>query len=99
MVAVGTSYWEDFEKIVSIATRPMILLSGVFYAMTMVPSQYWYLLSWNPVLHALELGRDSFFASYTTPVGSWVYLGSFAVGTLLTSLMLYRVGRDRLKVL
>ena len=97
IVVVASAYWEDAVKVVSIATRPMIFMSAVFYAMTMVPEQYWYLLSWNPVLHAIELGRDSFFPTYTTPVGSWTYLMSVAVGTLLIGLMLYRVGRNRLK--
>tara|TARA_B100001250_G_scaffold30870_1_gene25338 strand:+ start:1570 stop:2370 length:801 start_codon:yes stop_codon:yes gene_type:complete len=98
IVTVGSAYWEDLDKIVSIATRPMILLSAVFYAMSMVPPQYWYLLSWNPVLHAIELGRDSFFVTYNTPVGSWVYLGSMAAGAQLIGLMLYQVARNRLKV-
>lgn len=97
MIAVGAAYWPDLIKIVSIFTRPMIFLSAVFYAMTMVPSQYWYLLSWNPVLHAIELTRDAYFVAYDTPVGSWVYLGSTAMTTQLIGLMLYRIGRNRLK--
>ncbi len=97
IIAVGSAYWQDMSKIVSIVTRPMIFLSGVFYAMTMVPQQYWYLLSWNPVLHAIELGRDGYFATYTTPVGSWVYLTSVAITAQVIGLMLYRIGRNRLR--
>ena len=98
MIAVGTAYWPDLSNIISIMLRPMIFISGVFYTITMIPERYWYLLAWNPVLHAIELGRDAFFESYTTPLGSWWYLGGCAICFLTVGLMMYRVSRNRLKV-
>ena len=98
IIAVGTSYWADLQNIVSIALRPMIFISGVFYTITAIPERYWYLLTWNPVLHAIELGRDAFFDTYSTPVGSWWYLGGCTFGFLTIGLMMYRVSRNRLKV-
>lgn len=96
IVAIATVHWDGAEKVYSIATRPMMILSGVFFPITVIPEKYWYLLSWNPVLHAIELVRDSYFYAYTTPVGSWIYLGGLAFGFLLLSLMLYNTNRHRL---
>lgn len=98
MVAVGSAYWESLDNIVTILLRPALFISGVFYTITMVPERYWYLLDWNPVLHAIELGRDAYFDTYASPVGSWEYLGGCALVTMVLGLMLYRVSRNKLKV-
>ena len=88
-------YWDDVTKLINLIMTPMMFISGVFYSATMIPEQYWYLFSWNPLFHAIELARDAFFASYSTPVGSWYYLGAFALVTQAMGLMLYQANRQR----
>ena len=88
-------YWDDVTKLINLIMTPMMFISGVFYSATMIPEQYWYLFSWNPLFHAIELARDAFFASYSTPVGSWYYLGAFALVTQAMGLMLYRTNHQR----
>jgi capsular polysaccharide transport system permease protein len=91
----AVSYWEDSSKVVAMVMMPMFMISGVFFCATMIPAQYWYLFDWNPIFHVIELSRDAMFASYTTPVGSWQYVGLWALSTVSVGLMLYQVNRNR----
>ncbi len=94
LLCVAMSYWQDTSKIVGMVMQPMFFISGIFFAATMIPQQYWYLFSWNPVFHAIELSRDAFFVNYVTPIGSWFYLTvcalvSFTLG--ITTFYKYRM--------
>lgn len=91
----ATEHWQDTPKLVGIVMMPMFFISGIFYCATMIPSQYWFLFSWNPIFHLIELSRDAFFESYTTPIGSWTYVASVALVLLAGGLMLYRLNRQR----
>lgn len=92
-------YWKDANKLMGIVTTPLFLISGVLFCATMIPAKYWYLFTWNPIFHAIELSRDAFFASYTTPVGSWGYLAFVSLSFVTVGLMLYRVNRIRFATL
>mgnify|MGYP000113411684 CR=1 FL=1 len=91
----AVAHWEDASKILAMIMIPMFIISGIFFCATMVPQQYWYLLDWNPIFHVIELSRDAMFASYTTPIGSWSYVGLCALVSVSIGLMLYQVNRNR----
>ncbi len=91
----AVAHWEDSSKILAMVMTPMFFISGIFFCATMIPSQYWYLFDWNPIFHVIELSRDAMFASYTTPVGSWKYVGMCALVSVSVGLMLYQVNRNR----
>ena len=55
MLCSATAHWEDTLKLLNMVMTPMFLISGIFFCATMIPQQYWYLFSWNPVFHILEL--------------------------------------------
>ncbi|MBM95378.1 MAG: ABC transporter [Oceanospirillaceae bacterium] len=88
-------YYEDTTKIVSLITQPLFFLSGVFFAITMVPAQYWHYLTWNPLLHITEISRDAMFSSYETPVGDWGYIITITICLWGLGLSLYWVNRQR----
>ena len=89
------SYWEDTLKLLSMIMTPMFFISGIFFCATMIPQQYWYLFTWNPIFHVIELSRDALFESYSTPVGSWAYVASIALVSNAIGLMLYQANRQR----
>lgn len=95
IMCCAVAYWEDATKVLAMVMTPMFFISGIFFCATMIPQQYWYLFSWNPIFHVLELSRDAFFASYTTPVGSWEYLGLCALVFFSVGLMLFHLNRNR----
>ena len=92
-------YWQDANKLLGMVMTPMFFISGIFFCATMIPAKYWYLFTWNPIFHAIELTRDAFFGSYTTPVGSWGYLALVSLSFVTVGLMLYRVNRIRFATL
>ncbi len=91
----AVAHWEDASKVLSMIMMPMFFISGILFCATMIPQQYWYLFSWNPIFHVMELSRDAFFASYTTPIGSWEYVGLCALVSISIGLVLYQVNRNR----
>lgn len=88
-------YWKDTTKLLSMVTTPMMFISGIFYSATMIPSQYWYLFTWNPLFHVIELSRDAMFSSYVTPVGDGNYVAFLALVFNAMGLMLYQVNKHR----
>jgi len=92
-MASALLYWQDSNKILSMVLRPMFFISGVLFCATMIPAKYWYLFSWNPIFHAIELSREALFVSYETPIGSWTYLSITSLSFVVVGLMLYRVNR------
>jgi capsular polysaccharide transport system permease protein len=95
VLCVATAYYDDTSKILGMVMTPMFFISGIFFSATMIPSQYWYLFTWNPLFHVIELSRDAMFVTYTTPVGSWVFVSMVALVSLSSGLMLYQVNRQR----
>ena len=95
MLCSAAAHWEDTLKLLSMVMMPMFFISGIFFCATMIPQQYWYLFTWNPIFHVIELSRDALFSTYTTPVGSWSYLAFFALVVNAIGLMLYQVNRQR----
>jgi len=95
MLCAATLYWDDVPKLLGMVMTPMFFISGIFFCATMIPQQYWYLFTWNPIFHALEISRDAMFVTYQTPVGSWGYLGFLALFSNAIGLMLYQVNRQR----
>jgi len=95
MLCVAMSYWPDTSKVVGMTMQPLFFISGVFFAATMIPQQYWYLFTWNPVFHAIELSRDAFFVSYVTPIGSWLYLSLCALVSFTLGIVTFYQNRIR----
>jgi capsular polysaccharide transport system permease protein len=95
MLCSAVTYWKDVSKVVGMITMPMMIISGVMFSATMIPSQYWYLFDWNPVFHAIELSRDGYFSAYTTPVGDWGYLELCAFICFSFGLMTFQINRLR----
>ena len=85
------SFARELEKLISMVTMPMMLLSAVIFPMTVVPPQFWSYLTWNPVLHAMELIREAWFDAYESPVADYPYLvGSMLVCSVL-AMAVYRL--------
>ena len=95
MLCSAMCYWKDANKVVSLISMPMMLISGVMFCATVIPSTYWYLFDWNPIFHATELIRDAYFRSYVTPWGSWLYLEVNALVIFSLGLSCFYVNRLR----
>ena len=77
-----------WERLWTIATRPLFILSGVLFIPEVVPRDYRDYLLWNPLIHVTGEMRRGFYptydAAYVAPAFVWVTaLVTFALGLVL----------------
>ena len=90
-----TRVYPPAAKALGVIWRFGLLMSGVFFVITMFPEWSWVYLAWNPMIHVEELMRTYWFSAYQTPIGSPTYLAE-ALGTLtILGLSLERYIRRR----
>ncbi len=93
-----TDAYEDADKVLPLMTRPLFFISGVFFSVQVVPQEYWPFLLWNPIFHAIELGREAVAPGYSVPQASLGYLAISTLFVLTLSLMFYRKTEQRLRL-
>lgn len=86
---------DNVRRIIMLMDRPLFFISGVFFTAEVVPEGLREYLMWNPLLHAIDLGRDSMLTEYDSPC-SWLYLTLFAFSALMFGLGAYRSNLHRL---
>ena len=76
--------------------RVIIFTSGIFFATFEVPAHLRPFITWNPILHGVELFRYSINNEYPIPDISLSYLIGCSIITLSFSLILYRTNESLL---
>ena len=94
MVLIGIN--PEMKNFIQLPMRGMFWLSGIFYSVDAIPSEYHYYLLWNPMLHILELNRLAFFEVLDESVVSLEYFCLCAVIALWLGLVVYRANVNRL---
>jgi capsular polysaccharide transport system permease protein len=77
--------WRQFWSLVS---APLMVVSGVFYALDSMPADVQALLVWNPLVHCVGITRHAFFPSYNADYASLFYVVAIAIAFLLPGLFL-----------
>lgn len=86
-----------WERIWRIATRPLVLISGVIFLYEIMPSAAQEVLWYNPLVHVTGMMRRGFFVGYEAPYVSTIFVFSVsAVLIVLGLLLLFRRHRDLL---
>lgn len=69
-----------WRQIWGIISRPLFLISGIFFVFEELPEPLQALLYWNPLIHVVGASRKAFFPTYD---GTYVNIGyAYAVGIL-----------------
>ena len=90
-------YLPALKRIVKrILQRIILWTSGVFFATFEVPAQLRQFVTWNPILHGVELFRYSINDSYPIPGISFTYLLTCSLLCASFALLLYRVNESML---
>ena len=89
LCVLGERYPEA-GKFVSFIQRPMYFMSGVFFSLEQLPEEYHIYVSWNPILHVIELTREGLFASYHGAFADLQYFAISAIAMLAFGLLVYR---------
>jgi ABC-type polysaccharide/polyol phosphate export permease/tetratricopeptide (TPR) repeat protein len=94
--AVINGFCKSWDKIWAQLTRVLYFCSGIFYVPGMMPDWIRGILAWNPVLHAVDWFRSSFFVEYQPYWLDRTFLVTVAAVTLLAGLTLERCLRRSL---
>ncbi len=87
--AVIFAYVPTYQTVYRIITRPLFLVSGVFFTFDEMPRVVQDVLWWNPLVHAVGLMRKGFYPIYHGDYISEIYIGG--VGVLFTTIGLFFV--------
>lgn len=77
-----------WERIWSILTKPMFLMSGIFFLYGMMPQKAQDVLWYNPLIHCVGLMRRGLYPTYAGDYISSGYVISISIGLLLLGLTL-----------
>ncbi|ALB61563.1 polysialic acid transporter [Cronobacter condimenti 1330] len=88
-MAAGNAFPEA-EKFLPLLTRPLYFISCVMYSLNAIPQEYQRWVVWNPLVHIIELTRQSLAISYASEGASLTYLAMSTLVVLFTGLALYR---------
>ena len=80
----------EMKKVEMLMTRPLFFISGVFFSLKDIPQEYWYLLDWNPILHAIELARFAAYPEYGSDGVSVRYLSLSVLIGVFAALVIYQ---------
>jgi len=89
VLGIGALYIPEIQKLQALLTRPLFFISGVFFSLQDVPKEYWWLLDWNPILHAIELSRYAAYPSYGNEGVSFGYFSTLTLVILFLTLSIY----------
>jgi capsular polysaccharide transport system permease protein len=85
-----------WERLWLILTRPLFILSGVFFLLEDVPPEFQTILWFNPLYHVTGAMRDAFYATYDATYVSPVYVYAVAAVTMVFGLMALRNSHSEL---
>jgi len=89
VLSVAVTVIPDLSKIVSVMTLPLMILSGAFLPVQLMPYGVQQILLNNPVLHAIETLRMGYFSGYwTMQEVSMFYVYSWILPILMLGLLL-----------
>lgn len=84
-----------WERAWQIVTRPLFLISGVFFLVEDIPADYREVALWNPLLHLTSLSRDGTYLTYDAPDASAFYVAVTGLVCMGLGLMGLRLtGKD-----
>ena len=85
------SMFPAWQRIWGIITRPLFLVSSIFYTFESVPRQYQEILWYNPLVHVIGQMRRGFYQTYDAVWVSHIYV--FGGSLLLLAAALVLLGR------
>ncbi|MEW9799710.1 ABC transporter permease [Alteromonas sp. CYL-A6] len=91
LFAVAEAFVPEVNKLKAFMMRPLMFISCVFFSLQDIPQEYWYLFTWNPLVHFLELGRYACFESYGHDGVSMNYILTISTGFLFFALAVYHI--------
>ncbi len=94
ILGVAAAHFKEVEKIVMVLQRPLMLVSAVMFPMSALPATARGYLFYNPLVHTIELSRNSLFPHYPVDGSSLSYPLICAIVVLSLGLTLFHGNRN-----
>ena len=94
--AALSAAFRSWEKIWGLISRPLFIISGVFFPFASVPENVRDMIWWNPIVHVVGMTRDAVYAGYDASYVSAFYVVVVSMGCALTGLAML-VSSDRVR--
>ena len=92
-----TLAWPLWSTVWSILTRPLFIVSGIFFVFEAVPRPFDDILWFNPLIHVIGTTRDGIYPYYHATYASPAYIFGLSAGCFITGqFLLWRHHRDLL---
>jgi capsular polysaccharide transport system permease protein len=83
-------FFPTWKNVWSVLTRPLFIVSGIFYIIEVAPPKLQDVLWFNPLVHAIAVMRTGFYATYDPQDISLAYVFGIALGLILVGGYLLR---------
>jgi capsular polysaccharide transport system permease protein len=83
-------FFPTWRNIWNVLTKPLFILSGMFYTFESLPQRAQDILWWNPLIHVVGLVRSGFYGYYEAGYASPAYVLGIAAGLFLVGAHLMR---------
>jgi capsular polysaccharide transport system permease protein len=76
-------FFPTWKNIWAVLTRPLFIISGIFFTYESVPQAFQAVLWWNPLVHVIGVMRSGFYGGYEPHFVSYPYVLGIAFGTFV----------------
>ena len=94
ILGVAAAHFKEVEKIMMVVQRPLLFISAVLHPISALPESTQNLMLYNPLVHTIELARNSLFPFYSSGGANLVYPSVFAIVVLAIGLTLFHGNRN-----
>ena len=89
-------FWPTWRHVWSVLTKPLFIMSGIFYTFETLPVQAQAVLWYNPLFHVIGIIRSGLFSGYHPAYVSPLYVLGLSATLFLVGAFLARRHRIRL---
>jgi capsular polysaccharide transport system permease protein len=90
MNCVLFGFFPTWRNVWAVLTRPLFILSGVFYLFESAPPVFQHVLWWNPLVHVIAVMRHGVYGQYDPAFVSYAYVIGVALTLFVTGAWLMR---------
>jgi capsular polysaccharide transport system permease protein len=97
VLGIVSEFWASFHSLMGIASRLLYFTSAIFFLPEAMPPALRDIMAWNPIMHGITLFREGYYNGYNSYILDERYLFVWAVGSILTALVLEKMTRRQLR--
>jgi capsular polysaccharide transport system permease protein len=97
MSAVITTRLESWANISRLIMMPLMFLSGVFTPIDSLPAKVRNVVSWNPIIHGVEMFRDGYYSNFRSDQIDSAYLAVCGLMFLFLGIVMDRTVRAHIE--